>query len=172
MSILRTNKFQTLSGTTMSNVIQTQMTSTITQLSYTNSNGEFFYGSITPFFNTSKIAILVYFGWDSTNPNGHFSIRRSADNGGSYIVVPGQDAPVNSNGNNGFYGADERMGGQYDIKPVMFCFQDSPGTTGALRYQLFWNHVGQNGGTCYFNQCQTQGNDPSVSTMILMEIAQ
>lgn len=172
MSIIRTNKFQTVAGATMGTVLQTQVVTTTTELSYTNSNGEFFYGTITPFFATSKILTIVSWCWDSTNPNGHYSIRRSADNGVNYTVVPGQDTPTSTNGNTGFYSADERMGGLYDVKLVTFSILDSPSTTSSLRYQLYWNHVVQNGGTTYFNRPEGRGSDAAASTMILMEIAQ
>ena len=156
----------------MGTVLQTQVVSTTTELAYTNSNGEFFFGTITPFFSTSRILILCSWNWDSTNPNGYFSLRRSSDNGATYTVVPGQDIPSNNNGTAGFYGADERMGGQYDPKPVSFTFFDLPATTSALRYQLFWNHVVQNGGTTYLNRAELRTFDACVSTMTLMEIAQ
>jgi hypothetical protein len=172
MSILRTSRFQSLSGTTYSTVLQTQVVTTTTELAYTNTNGEFFFGTITPFYSNSRILMICSFAWDGDNPNGYWSIRRSTDNGVSYTAVSGQDLPTSNNGIAGFIGNDERIGTAGDTKSTTFSISDSPGVTSAIRYQLWWNHIVQNGGTMWFNRAGTRSFDAGASTMILMEIAQ
>ena len=143
-------------------VIQTVQSDTTGVVSYTNSNGEFFTVSITPSSASNKILVSGNFIWGADNPNGYFTLERSIG-GGSYSVL------------SNVAGYDESPSGNAWSAPINYL--DSPNTTSAVTYRIYWYHVGQNGGTMFLNR--NQSNDSNVlyasrtgrSVFITQEIA-
>ena len=109
--------------------------------------------SITPLSSSSQIWVAASWFWAGDNPNGYWHLQRNSSNMG---------------GSAGY--EDAYPWNEYDPAHGTLFHLDSPGTTSAVSYRLWFNHTGRNGGTIYWNRGRITTR-ACVSTLTLMEIS-
>jgi hypothetical protein len=162
MSVLRANRFQTLTGQTVQTVLQMASTGETYRSFNTTDATMPFTGlsiSLTPLFSTSRILVIASLMYRQAGGSGgsKTQIRRSIG-GGAYNTVWGTTGNLA-----GFYSDTSLANFHY---PYHYSFVDSPATTSLVDYRV---HFGPyiNGNDYNFGN---NSNHPLCLT--IMEIAQ
>jgi hypothetical protein len=178
MSIIRTNKLQTVAGSTMQTVLQTkyaQKTNTwssavVNDVSYDVTGLSV---TITPFFSTSIILITTTL-WVGTDNMYNLKYRLSR-NGTYPIQGDAEGGRPQATGTLNMYDADTDSG--YNLGNIGGTHIDTPATTNPLTYTVQLGSY--NGHTIYLNRSVNFQNQPAsgydtvpVSSIIVQEIAQ
>jgi hypothetical protein len=110
--------------------------------------------NITPLSSSNKILVLcsmVGCGGNASNNNPHFEIYRNGSSVSYFDDILG-------------YGTSSLN------VATSITWLDSPASTSALTYTIYWKRVGGGGGVAFINNYITAANQ-TVSTLTLMEIA-
>jgi hypothetical protein len=110
--------------------------------------------NITPLSSSNKILVLcsmVGCGGTASNNNPHFEIYRNGSSVSYFDDILG-------------YGTSNLN------VATSITWLDSPASTSALTYTIYWKRVGGGGGVAFINNYITAANQ-TVSTLTLMEIA-
>jgi hypothetical protein len=178
MSVIKANRWQTTSGTTLGTVLQTKYAMKTNTWSVTPGNDTTYdvtglSVTITPFFATSIIIITTTLYVGSTNMynlkyrlarNGTYPIQGDAEGG-----RPRSTGYINQYTSAGY--------AEYGVGNVGGIHVDTPATVGALTYSVQLGSYGAQ--TIFLNRSATFQNNPAsgydnvpVSTIIVQEIQQ
>jgi len=145
-------------GAGMGKVLQVVSTTSTTQFSTTSTTmvglSPAISASITPSSTSNKILILCSLAFGVANSAPFFTIYR----GGSDII------PSGTNMFSGSFLSD-----QYQLENASFNYLDSPSTTSATTYELYWKS--SNGVTVYLGRRAFDTTFQIPTTITLMEIA-
>ena len=125
--------------------------------------------SITPTSTSNKVLIILNAALGQSNNNGGLKLHR---NGSEFMPnLSGAFAGGATSASGALNTADDSLGTSqaYGIGNYLFSYLDSPNTTSACTYSLYWYMA--TGGSLAFNQQLTDNNGSSFSTMTLMEIS-
>lgn len=162
-STLKFDQWQSTAGINRQTILQV-VNSVYSGYASTNSTSYVAVGlsaSITPYYATSKILILVNMqGLENTGGSGTWLASQIWKNGSSLQALDNVANYVGGAGNNSqnYYGS------------VSTSFLDSPATTAATTYAIYWK--ARSGATIYINNYADVGSGSTISTMTLLEIAQ
>lgn len=180
MSIIKANKWQTATGSTVGTVLQTKYVHKTNTWSATCSGATMYdvtglAVTITPYFATSLILITatLYVGANQNSYNLRYTIKR---NSVTPILGDAEGGRAQSTGYVNPYDNDTTTGA-YQVANVGGVHMDAPATTSALTYQV--QVAGYSGSTIYLNRSHNWQNNPAlgydsqpVSSLIIQEIAQ
>jgi hypothetical protein len=141
-------------------ILQVKVTEDGTNRVFNNVDYRVLETSITPTSASSKFWLLASLRIADTNPNGWFRFDRN----GSSV------------GTDQRYYLDERMPqNDREIYNFTMTLLDSPNTTSAITYSVFYFHEGKNGGVHYLNTWSTNTGDtawwPATSSLTVIEVA-
>ena len=121
--------------------------------------------SLTPSATSSKILILANFAFGNSNLNGGIRIYR---NGAGFMPNLASEG-YSQGATNAFNCADDGfMVGDYQIGNYFVQYLDSPATTSACTYSLYFQTP--SGGDVNFNRQRVDNGGSSMSTFTLLEI--
>ena len=127
--------------------------------------------SITPTSTSNKVLIILNAALGQSNNNGGLKLHR---NGSEFMPnLPGAFAGGATSASGALNTADDSLGTSqaYGIGNYLFSYLDSPSTTSACSYSLYWYIASGTNGSVSFNQQLTNNGGSSFSTMTLMEIS-
>jgi len=145
-------------------VVQTELTSTVTttSTSYTDLSGMSV--SITPAATSSKILVLVHGAGDSANSQGHFQLLRDS--------TPIHIGDAAGSRMRGTFGVRDSVGGGNFQYVIAINYLDSPSTTSSVAYKLQWHTT--SGITAVWNRSSNDSDNTgyprSASSIIAIEI--
>jgi hypothetical protein len=136
-------------------ILQTIVTQDSGQTTVQNNDTAKLTTSITPTSASSRILIRASIFSAFDNGNGYWGIQRNGSNIGGRM-----------------WGIEDAWPAQpYDTAPLFLQLLDSPNTTSAVTYRVYYTHEGRNGGTTYWNRGRIATYGATLSTLVLMEIS-
>jgi hypothetical protein len=136
-------------------VLQTIITQDSSQTTTQNADTARLETTITPTSTSSRILVRASIFSAFDNGNGYWGMQRNGSNIGGRMWGIEDAWPSNP----------------YDTGPIFLQILDSPNTTSAVTYRVYYTHEGRNGGTLYWNRGRIATYGATLSTLVLMEIS-